>query len=36
MNNDITMVNKEHETFKSIKFNNNIKNSKTLIYLLIL
>jgi hypothetical protein len=36
MNNDIMMINKEHETFQFIQLNNNIKDSKTLINLLIL
>jgi hypothetical protein len=30
------MINKEHETFQFTPINNNIKDSKTLIYLLIL
>jgi hypothetical protein len=29
------MINKEHETFQFTQLNNNIKDSKTLIYLLI-
>jgi hypothetical protein len=36
MNNDVMMVNKEHETFQFTQFNNNIKHSYTLINLLIL
>jgi hypothetical protein len=34
MNNDVTMINKEHETFQFTQLNNNIEDSKTLIYLL--
>jgi hypothetical protein len=30
------MINKEHETFQFTQFNDNIKDSKTLFYLLIL
>jgi hypothetical protein len=36
MNNDVMMINKEHGTFQFTQLNNNIKGSKTLIYLLIL
>jgi hypothetical protein len=36
MNNDVMMINKEYETFQFTQLNNNIKVSKTLIYLLIL
>jgi hypothetical protein len=36
MNNDVIMINKAHETFKFTQLNNNIKDSKTLIYLPIL
>jgi hypothetical protein len=36
MNNNVMMINKEHETFQFIQLNNNIKDSKTLINLLIL
>jgi hypothetical protein len=36
MNNKVIMINKEHETFQFNQLNNNIKYSKTLIYLLIL
>jgi len=35
MINDVMMINKEHETFQLTQINNNIKDSKTLIYLLI-
>ena len=30
------MINKEHKTFQFTQLNNNIKDSKTLVYLLIL
>jgi hypothetical protein len=36
MNNYVMMINKEHETFQFIQFDNNIKDCKTLINLLIL
>jgi hypothetical protein len=36
MNNDVTVKNEEHETFQFTQLNYNIKESKTLIYLLIL
>jgi hypothetical protein len=36
MNNDVMMQNKEHETFQFTQLNINLKDSKTLIYLLIL
>jgi hypothetical protein len=36
MNNDVIMINKEHETFQFTQLNDNIEDSKTFIYLLIL
>jgi hypothetical protein len=36
MNNDVIMMNKEHETFQFTQLNNNIKHSKKLINLLML
>jgi hypothetical protein len=33
MNNDVTMINKEHETFQFTLLNNNIKDSHLFIYL---
>jgi hypothetical protein len=36
MKNDVMMISKEHETFQFTELNNKIKDSKTLIYLLIL
>ena len=34
MNNNVMMINKERETFQFTQLNNNIEDSKTLIYLL--
>jgi hypothetical protein len=36
MNNDVMMMNKEHKKFQFTQLNNNVKDSKTIIYLLIL
>jgi hypothetical protein len=36
MNNDVMTINYKHETFQFTQLNNNIKDNKILIYLLIL
>jgi hypothetical protein len=33
MNNDVIMINKEHETFQFTQLNNNIKDNNLFIYL---